>query len=198
MSYNLLADDMLVKLLQISDELAFQAIYNRHWKRIYGLAASKIHHLETAEDITQQVFVSLWERRQEAQIKHLEAYLSTAVKYKCISFYESKYAQMAVSKVEDAIYQADHTTEDQLNFDELRNAVMRAMELLPPKTREVFKLSRFESYSIKEIASQLNISEKAVEYHITRSLKIMRCELKDFLQPASIALILMEGTNWIQ
>lgn len=191
MSYELLADELLVKLLQCSDAHAFEAIYDRHWLRAYQIAFSKLRNEEAAEDITQHVFVSLWERRQHSEIKCLEAYITTAVKYKCISYYESKYAQTTLVDIENAIIQADVSTEEWLSYEELRHAVYRAMELLPPKTREVFQLSRFHSHSIREIAQRLNISEKAVEYHVTQSLKVMRRELREYLNPTTSTALML-------
>ena len=64
---------------------------------------------------------------------------------------------------------------------ELSEAIDIATRQLPEKTRQVFRMSRFEEQSVKEIAQTMNISEKAVEYHITKSLKILRLHLKDFI-----------------
>ena len=183
MNYRLLADDLLVKLLRGSDSLAFEAVYRRHWERVYRLALSKTRHTETAEDITQQVFVSVWERRREAEIDCLQAYLSAAVRYRCISHFESRYSRSVQAGLESAPVQVDASTEQMLDHDDLKRSLERAMELLPPRTREVFELSRIRNRSVREIAQSLDISEKAVEYHVTRSLKVMRNELKDYLYP---------------
>jgi RNA polymerase sigma-70 factor (ECF subfamily) len=69
-----------------------------------------------------------------------------------------------------------------VHFSELSDAVEEAMKKLPEKTCEVFRMSRFENQSVKEIAVQLNLSEKAVEYHITKSLKLLRENLKAYQQ----------------
>lgn len=76
-------------------------------------------------------------------------------------------------------------TESSLTFHELSQAIEKAIATLPEKTRQVFRLSRFDHLSIREIATNLNISEKAVEYHITQSLKTLRFYLKDYLDIAS-------------
>jgi RNA polymerase sigma-70 factor (family 1) len=183
MSHQLLADELLVRLLKISDSQAFEAIYLRHWKRVYRLALSKVRNPETAEDITQQVFVSLWERRMESEISSLEAYLATAVKYRCISHFESKYFRTTVSGLDSAEVQSDSATEDSLIHGDLTRAVDRALARLPAKTREVFELRKLHDYSVREIADRLGISEKAVEYHVTQSIKVMRHELREYLYP---------------
>jgi RNA polymerase sigma-70 factor (ECF subfamily) len=183
MSHQLLADELLVRLLKISDSQAFEAIYLRHWKKVYQLALSKVRHPETAEDITQQVFVSLWDRRLESEISSLEAYLATAVKYRCISHFESRYFRSTVSGLDSAEVCADTATEDSLFHGDLTRAVDRALERLPAKTREVFQLRKLHNYSVREIAGRLGISEKAVEYHITQSIKVMKHELREYLYP---------------
>ena len=183
MSHHLLSDELLLKLLRISDAEAFEAIYQRHWMKAYQLALSKVRHAETAEDITQQIFVSLWERRQALDISSLEAYLATAVKYKCISYYESRYYRTVVSGLDSTDVPADPATEESLDHADLIRAVEKAMAQLPAKTREVFQLRRLHDHSVREIAERLGISEKAVEYHVTQSLKVMRHELRDYLYP---------------
>jgi RNA polymerase sigma-70 factor (ECF subfamily) len=191
MSYELLADEKLIDLLKVSDSEAFSEIYNRYWKRVFFKAISKVKHAEVAEDITQQIFVGIWERREISSILCIDAYLTTAVKYKCISYYESKYSKMAALDEDFAALKEDFSTEHKINYDELQNAVFKAIDRLPEKTKMVFKLSRFEHYTIREIAGLLNISEKAVEYHVTQSLKFMRRELIDFLQPNSRTAIVL-------
>lgn len=183
MSHQLLADELLVRLLKTSDSQAFKAIYLRHWNKVYGIALMKVRHAETAEDITQQVFVSLWERRQTSDIQSLDAYLTTAVKYRCISHFESRYHRSTLSFLDSTEVHADPSTEESLKHGDLARALERALERLPDKTREVFQLRRLHDYSVREIAERLGISEKAVEYHVTRSLKVMRHELREFLYP---------------
>jgi len=195
MSHPLLSDELLSRLLKISDSQAFEAIYQRHWKKVYGLALSKVRHPETAEDITQQVFVSLWERREGAEIACLEAYLATAVKYRCISHFESRYFRTTISGLDSSEALTDPTTEETLEHGDLTRAVERAMSLLPSKTREVFHLRRLHNHSIREIAERLGISEKAVEYHVTQSIKVMRHELREFLHPLMKVTLLL--TSWL-
>lgn len=190
MSHQLLTDELLLKLLRISDAEAFETIYERHWMRVYQLALSKVRHAETAEDLTQQIFVSLWERRQTLDISSLDAYLATAVKYKVISHFESRYHRSVVTGLELVDVHADPATEESLDHADLARAVEKAMAQLPAKTKEVFQLRRLHDHSVREIAERLGISEKAVEYHVTRSLRVMRHELRDYLYPLRKSMML--------
>src|SRR6188474_2715081 len=81
MDYRLLADEVLLKFLKISDELAFEEIYLRYWRQLYYAALNKINNKEVAEDIIQTVFTDLWGNRERHSINNIPAYLGTSVKY---------------------------------------------------------------------------------------------------------------------
>jgi RNA polymerase sigma-70 factor (family 1) len=182
MNYKLLADEILLKLLKANDEAALREIYLRYWKSLYIAALKKVRSKEAAEEIVQNLIVSLWKKRETSTIQNLQCYLNTAVKYQVINYVkikiqrERKY-QHAISRQEFT----ENTSEDSLLINELSLAIDQAINMLPQKTQTVFRLSRLENHSVKDISSLMNISDKAVEYHITKSLKIMRQQLKDFI-----------------
>lgn len=182
MEYALLSDELLTKLLHAGDAGAFREIYNRYWKKLYQAALAKTRTREIAEELVQNIFIAVWEKRSVAKIEYLESYLMRAMKYKIIN-----YIQGVLAKESHLKYIGDHTikeqndSETQLLLHELNLAIHNAIEKLPAKTKLIFKLSREENRSVKEIAQLLNLSEKAVEYHITQSLKLMRLHLKDFI-----------------
>ena len=180
MNYQSLTDHKLVELLKSSDQKAFRALYDRYWKSLYIAAYYKLHSKEAAEEIVQNIFTSIWEKRHTHSIQQPEQYLRTALKYQVISAIKTNLAK------EEFLHASSAQTISAepfaaINLKDLQNALQQAINLLPPKTAEVFRLSRLEHYPVKQIATQLNISEKAVEYHITQSLKIMRTRLKDFM-----------------
>lgn len=81
--------------------------------------------------------------------------------------------------------------ENEFLVKEILEAVQRGVSMMPPKTKEVYMLSREKFHSIKEIAEQLQLTEKAVEYHITKSLRLMRLVLKDFFPILIISVSLI-------
>lgn len=176
-----LTDEMLVKLLKASDEKAFKTIYERYWKSIYLTALKKLRSAHLAEELTQSLFVNIWERREQSSIINISSYLSSAIKYKIINYIESRYSSQGVIDEDMSDLMADNSTEDNILLNDLNLIITNALQQLPVKTREVFKLSRFDHFSVREIAGKMNLSEKAVEYHITQSLKLLRIELKDFM-----------------
>jgi RNA polymerase sigma-70 factor (family 1) len=179
MNFSTISDDTLITLIAIDDEKAFREIYERYWKRLFSLATFKTNSKEIAEEIIQELFVRLWERRKTLMITHLESYLFTALKYQLISHLRQVIAQR--NMVESSGNEASTATEDFLTAETIQTAIERGIHQLPDKTQEVFRLSRFEEKSHKEIALALDLSEKSVEYHITQALKFLRVYLKDYL-----------------
>ena len=175
-----LEDEQLVLLLQEGKIHAFEEIYRRYWCKLFGIAYHQTGVREEAEELVQELFLSLWNRRSDVIIRHLDLYLTLAIKNKAYDFIKSqisfrKYQEYLIFQEINQYYGTDEI----VNFSELSEAVEKALSCLPEKSAEVFRRSRFENQSVKEIALYLNLSEKAVEYHITKSLKF----LKDKLQP---------------
>lgn len=180
MNLHLLTDDVLLRLLQASDEYAFRELYHRYWKKLFTTACYKLKSKEAAEEIVQNIFVSLWEKRATFQIENLENYLYIAVKYKVINYVSSLMVREAGQK-QLAGNTTDESTEATIMINDLHAAIQQALTQLPAKTRAVFTMSRFDKYSVREIARHMNLTEKAVEYHITQSLKLLRVSLKDYM-----------------
>ncbi|WP_158281286.1 RNA polymerase sigma factor [Dyadobacter jejuensis] len=191
MEYHLLSDELLVKLIRVDDSGAFNEIYNRYWKTLFIAAQQKIASDEIVEEVLQNVFLKIWEKRATQEIENLGAYLYTATKYQIMDHYRAqfqsdKYQNLLLSQkesFEDATEQAVHLTEISGIFE-------RVLSALPEKTSRIFHLSRLEFKSTKEIAQLMAIPERTVEYHITLSLKQLRKSLKDFLPSLFIALLL--------
>jgi len=180
MNYGQLCNEDLLALLKEGDTSAFQTIYKLYWKECYRIAYSKLSSKVLAEEATQNIFTSLWERRKNLNIRNLEAYLHSATKYQVINLIEvqvlSKNRLQKLPKKEESF----NPIEDTIYHDELMNALEIAIQQLPPKTSQIYLLSRYEYLSGREIAQKMGLSEKSVEYHISKALKFMRLELKDY------------------
>lgn len=182
MDYRLLTDEILTKLLKADDEAAFKEIYNRYWMQLFNTAYYRIASKETAKELVQNLFLHIWEKRNSLAISNLESYLQTAIKNRVINYIESTLVQRKYQQhIRETFGNQSFETEATVQYNELYLAFQKALQQLPQKTRDVFKMSRMEHLSVKEIAQHLNISEKAVEYHITSSLKALRINLKDFM-----------------
>lgn len=161
---------------------AFGQIFKLYWKQLYITACAKGQSHDEAEEIVQNIFSTLWEKRQSLLITNLSFYLHTAVRNRIINLIRSKLNQEKYWAFYKQFLSSDNCiTEDKVFYNELQGAVEEAVKLLPEKSREVFKLSRFEGKSNAEIANLLKVSEKAIEYHLTKSLRELRLHLKDYL-----------------
>lgn len=181
MSYQNLTDEALVNLLRGSDERAFEELYLRYWQRVFRFALGKVASQVTVEDICHDVFLSLWQRRSQVQIINVEAYLIQAAKYAVINYYKSRISdEKHLGLYAESLPAARNETEDALYFHSLQQAWLAALDALPEKTKAVFQYSRIDHLSNREIAGRLRLTEKAVEYHITKALRQLKGDLKDF------------------
>lgn len=175
----------LLLALRDGDENAFTTIYNTYWKKLLALAYANLKDKMLAEEVVQEVFISLWNRRFDQRIESLEAYLATAVKF---STFKSLHRNRRHSEIENQIEIKDYYIQDDVIESKfLKEYLDGVVEKLPDKCRLVFKLSRESYLSNKEIAKDLDISEKSVEAHITRALKLLKLNL----QKAGILILLI-------
>ncbi len=161
---------------------AFKAIYDGYWDKMYLSALRKTSSSEIAEEIVQEIFSKLWERRHTLSIENLESYLFTALKYSVISHVRDVIKNRKLEDIDrlQETFSVNIDEKEDQTWD-LESALHNALKFLPDKTRLIFQMSRFDELPNKVIAQELDISEKAIEYHITQALKLLRVQLKDFL-----------------
>ena len=182
MNYKLFDDAILLKLLKAGDGAALEEIYMRYSELVFTAAMKKLRSKAIAEEIVQNIFISLWVKRETVQIQQLPAYLQSAVRYQVIDYIRSKIIrERYLQNVKEQATVQENLSESRLLLHELSIAIDNTIKKLPQKTQEIFRLSRYEKRTVKEIAQYMNLSEKAVEYHVTQSLRFMRLHLKDFI-----------------
>lgn len=184
------SDRELVGFLQAGNENAFTELYNRYWKIMFAIAAKKCGSFHDAEGIVQDIFLDLWQRRSRLEIKgELRSYLSVAVKFKVINVLAKRNKQRHHVMPEGDIMQLpDCSTEQWLNFEELKDRLSLLTSQLPKKCRLIYRLKKEEGLSQKQISEKLDISEKTVEAHVSRALKIFRKEITQYLQQVILLL----------
>lgn len=171
--YKELPDEVLVEHLRMDDKRAFTALYERYWERLFHVAAQTLDSAEEAEECVQDIFYSLWSRREALELKHsIHTYLSVAVKYKVIDRLNKKHKnkQMLAEAIQFMVTDAP-CAESYLLEKELLVKLERTISLLPEKCRIVYQLSREKGKSHKQIAEELQISEKTVNNHLVRALR---------------------------
>jgi RNA polymerase sigma-70 factor (ECF subfamily) len=176
------SDEELVRALAGDDEKAFAEIYERYWQLLHQQAVRKLGHPEDAEEVVQDLFVTLWNKRRIADIQQLKAYLLSALKYKVIDCVRAQLVRKNYAAGGSGPFHTpNRCTEETVAATDLTRALDASLRNLPEHSREVFRLSRQEHQSVPEIAARLRVSPKTVEYHLSRSLRLLRAYLKDFL-----------------
>lgn len=188
--YELHTDQHLMQQLSQNDQAAFTAIYQRYWKILFREAMNVLRSQKEAEDCVQELFVSLWNRRQTLSVSTLRAYLQTAIRYQCIDRIEKDMIRGGYLEDFTTYLEANQTMpsiEEELYARELAANIDQVMDKMPGKMREVFRLSRQEHLTHREIAGRLQISEETVKKQIYLALKILRSNLGN----TSLAMLIM-------
>lgn len=177
--YNKYSDADLIALLKSGDRTAFTEIYDRYWSVLYLHARQMLRDQDDASDVIQEVFTSIWNRAKDLELSvSLNAYLYRSVRNSVLNMIRKGKLEGDYRKSLTAFYaKGEFSTDDQVNFNDLKNLIEREVELLPKKMRVVFELSRGQHASHAEIAQQLNMSDEAVKKQISRALAILRRKL---------------------
>lgn len=151
----------------------FEELYKEYWQRLYDFALAKTHDKDVAEEIVQDLFVTIWEKRKKLRVSNLQSYLFVSIRNKVITYYKQKiFADLDTATNTIA---PDYP----LFLEELEASLQGAMRQLPEKTRDIFLLNRFEGKSAHEISEKLRIPERTVEYHITQALRQLKVLLRN-------------------
>jgi RNA polymerase sigma-70 factor (ECF subfamily) len=181
-SHNHAAKDeqTLLSLLRQDDIRAFEEIYERFWERLYVAAIRLLEDEETSKDIIQEIFIDVWNRRATLQIQNLNAFLYQAVKFQIAKQLRKRPLNPIHLEV-IAELKSTQSADTSLHLAELSAQIEQVITALPPRCQEIFRLSRFENLSNKEIAQRLNISLSTVENQIHIALKSLRSNLDNAL-----------------
>jgi len=163
--------------IRSGDAAALKFIYNKYWNQLYSSAYNILHDQQACEDIIQDIFINLWNRKDFIEIKvSLKSYLFASTRYAV--FKQIRYGSVR-EDIFDEIHQRLETPSEYGNIEhrELLSQINSIVDKLSAKCKVVYKLSREEQLSHKEIASQLDISTKTVENHLNKALRQLRISL---------------------
>jgi RNA polymerase sigma-70 factor (ECF subfamily) len=178
-TYQNVSDQELLCLLKADDEAAFNELYKRYWSGIFLVARNRLSNDNDAEEIVQDIFCNLWRKRSSFVLdKSFKAYFSVAVKYEVINRSVRKGRENSfIEQFSKENTEEDLSTLETLSFNELEERLYKSITLLPERCQLVFKLRFEKEYSQKEIANELDISEKTVEAHLSKARKHIRTSL---------------------
>lgn len=175
-------NSFLLEAFRSGDATAFSSIYRKYWYPMYQVVYRKTGRREIAEEIVQDIFTRLWRERKKLAITDLDRYLFSAVRYETIDYYRSRIMHDDFDEcLNDLSLREDTTTEDTIILNDLMETIDKGLEDLPEKSKEIFRLSRFQHWPVSRIARHFELSEKAVEYHLSKALKHLRIYLSDTL-----------------
>ncbi|KAA0992076.1 RNA polymerase sigma-70 factor [Dyadobacter aurulentus] len=169
--------------LKAGSEAMFKRIYQQYWSPLYAVAYNHVRDRMVAEEMVQELFTRLWLKRDQINIhSSLQAYLYKAIRHQVYDYIDKQQVRQRVhEEILSQSTEANYLTDETLDFQELQSQLAEAVDELPQPAQAVFRMSRQEYLSLNEIAGRLNVSSKAVEYHLTRALRILRFRLKDFV-----------------
>lgn len=174
-----LSDLELILLWQQGDDSAFEAIYKKYALLLLAQAMRKTNDRVIAEELVHNTFITLYKQRKDAaRLQSLGAYLCTILKNKILDHYKH---ESVVKKYENFLAtrpaREEPSIETLLEVKELETLLMDNIEKLPAQCKKIFKLSRMENLTNKEIAARLQISENTVEQQMRKALRILRSTL---------------------
>ncbi|MBR1575439.1 MAG: RNA polymerase sigma-70 factor [Bacteroidales bacterium] len=167
----------------------YRDFYARYFKRAYLYVKSYVHDTTAAEDLTAEAMIQVWRKLDPGREDRALPFLFTILHNQCINYLEREKRRRAaaapdsweIDELEQRLSDLNRTTEEDIFSQEITSIFQETVRLMPERTREIFLLHRAEKKSYAEIALRFDISEKGVEYHISRALKLLRTALKDYL-----------------
>ena len=160
----------------------FEHLFHKYYESLCHFANQYLQDVDLAQDICQRVFIALWEKRSEINLDlSIKSYLYTSVRNRSLNHirdhkkYRSKILDIDCGDID--LWSED---EDQFSANELSKKIEISLGKLPEKCRQVFEMSRFKGLKNREIAEELGLALKTVEAHISKALRILKDQLKDY------------------
>lgn len=188
--------DVLFDQIKSGDQRALELLFSIYFPRLNDFARNVIRDDVLSQDIVQEIFVKVWEKRTEIESINLEAFLFRLVRNRCIDYIKhlkvvnNRMQEIRLSSKYEELYRIDFVGNEPyvLIEQELKLKIENTIQHLPERCREVFVLSRINGLKNKEIAEKLNINIKNVERHLSRAMQSFK---ENFTEELPIALIVL-------
>lgn len=174
-------DLLLLRKIKEGDIGTFEYVFRQNYSPLLYYAVSITGRMDVAEEILQELFYVLWRDREKLQIlRSIKGYLYGAVRNRSLQYLEHR--RIRENYIESHLVQGTSDNppdpQDELEFKELEEIVVKTMEKMPERRLMIFKMHRFESRKYIEIADLLSLSVKTVEAEISKALKTLRKEIE--------------------
>lgn len=174
----------------INTNMTFDNIYAEYYQRCFLFAKSYLHDEMLSKDVASEAMITLWTTMKTEEVNNIGAYLMTVVRNYSLNHLRTEHLRMEVREnmLDNELYELDFRISSleacnpsEIFSEEINRIVNETLATLPLQTQRVFRMSRYENKSIKEIAEVMNITVKGVDYHMGKALKALRIHLKDYL-----------------
>lgn len=175
-------DALFWKIALKDDEEAFRILFYNYFPSLCVFAGRYIDDKESCEDIVQETFLKIWKKRKSLEINtSARNFLVTSVKNSCIDYLRRRETEENYLIYHTGFHENLYTSDDIYTVRELEEMITVSLGNLPENIRAVFEMNRFEGKTYPQIAEECNISVKTVEAYMSKALKQLRVELKDYL-----------------
>ncbi|WP_290792075.1 RNA polymerase sigma-70 factor [Flavihumibacter sp. UBA7668] len=163
--------------------LRFEEVFKTHFKELHAYAYTLVKEDLLAEEMVQQVFFKLWEKKDSLKIESsATAYLYRSVYHECLNYLKHQKVKSAyLSYAKTATESSTGSASQKIQLSELQKHLNKALSELPEQCRTIFQMSRYEELKYQEIADRLGLSVKTIENQMGKALRLLREKLKDFL-----------------
>jgi RNA polymerase sigma-70 factor, ECF subfamily len=176
------------------EEMAFELLFRKYYIRLCCFANKFIADQVESEEIVQEVFLNIWNKRDRLKLNHeIQPYLFKSIQNLCFNFISHKKVANKYYSVIEIVYKnqvEEFNSYESVLYTELQSKVDQAIDSLPEQCRNIFQMSRQDGLKYSEIAEKLGISIKTVETQMSRALSKLKIELKDYLMVILISLFL--------
>jgi len=170
----------------------FENLYKQHHQVLVNFAMNMVNDSDAAKDIVQEVFVRLWNRREEIEFgPYIKSYLFKAVTNTSLNHLQSNKKRLQIFQTLISRNPIIRDGPNEMEKKEFQHKVRDAIDKLPPKCKVIFILSKHEGKKYREIAAELNISIKTVENQMGIALKRLREDLKKYMGWESLVLFFL-------
>lgn len=185
-NFNIEEDLILFALIKQDDASAFENIYNKYWLTLFNSAYKRLKDRDKCQDLVQNVFTDLWNRRNELEIQNLQAYLHVAARFQCLKTISQNLRQAYFVDAFETDIISSLKADGNLLEQEIKQVITNFIQALPSKRREIFMMHYEQELSTADIAAILDISQKTVQNQLTTASHALRLRLTHFFSCAAL------------
>ncbi|MDO7744909.1 MAG: RNA polymerase sigma-70 factor [Pedobacter sp.] len=171
----------IIDAIKAKDKKVFEALYKEHYRQLFAVALRYVRQAPAAEEIVHDVFLVIWNKAEQLTIQYsVKSYLYKAVVNASLNYIKKEKTESGKQEVYMKVQVPDEQEQEERQRKEsMLLSLEKALDILPPKCKEVMYLSRFGKLKQQEIAAQMQISVKTVKNHLTYGFQKLREHLEN-------------------